>query len=79
MKPIFKVVYNVISDKHVKTYTKYEYKPKKAQSPLINVNVYDLETFNTDRAAPYATGINKLSKISGKYHQDITDEKYQNV
>ena len=30
LKPNFKVVDNVISDKHVKSYIKYEYKPKKS-------------------------------------------------
>ena len=28
--------------------------------------VYDIETFNTDRVVPYAIGIHRLSKISGK-------------
>ena len=32
LKDNFKVVDNVISDKHVKSYIKYEYKPKKVQS-----------------------------------------------
>ena len=32
LKVNFKVVDNVISDKHVKSYIKYEYKPKKVQS-----------------------------------------------
>ena len=32
LKPNFKFVDNVISDKHVKSYFNYEYKPKKAQS-----------------------------------------------
>ena len=34
LKDNFKVVDNVISDKHVKSYIKYEYKPKKVQSQL---------------------------------------------
>ena len=44
----FKVVDNVISDKHVKSFIKYEYNPKKVKSPLTNIVVYDLETFNKD-------------------------------
>ena len=33
LKLNFKVIDNVISDKHVKSFVKYEYKPKKVQSP----------------------------------------------
>ena len=54
LEPNFKIVDNVISDKHVKSFIKYEYNPKKVQSQLINMIVYDIETFNTDRAVPYA-------------------------
>ena len=36
---------------------KYEYKPKKVQSQLTNMVIYDLETFNTDEAVPYASCI----------------------
>ena len=39
--------------------------------------VYDLETFNTDRAVPYASCIYRLSKISGKYNRDITQRGYE--
>ena len=46
LKPNFKVVDDVISDKHVKRSFTYEYKPENFQSPLTNVIVYDLETFN---------------------------------
>ena len=77
LKPIFKVVDNVISDKHVKSFIKYDYKPKGLQSPLTNIVVYNLETFNTIRAVPYCGCIYKLSKISGKYHRDISEQEYQ--
>ena len=33
LKGNFKVVDNVISNKHIKSFIKYDYKPKKAQSP----------------------------------------------
>ena len=71
-----KVVDNDISDKLVKNFIKYEYKPnkpKKVQSQLTNMVVYDLQTFNTDRAIPYVNSINRLSKLSGIYYRDITD------
>ena len=77
LKPNFKVVDNVISDKHVKSFIKYEYNPKKVKSPLTNIVVYDLETFNKNRAVPYCSCIYKLSKLSGKYHRDISEQEYQ--
>ena len=57
LKDNFKVVDNVISDKHVKSYIKYEYKPKKVQSQLTNMIVYDMETFSTIKCVPYANCI----------------------
>ena len=77
LKPKFKVGDNVIYDKHVKSFIKYEYNPKKVKSPLTNKVVYDLETFNKIRAVPYSSCIYKLSKISGKYHRDISEQEYQ--
>ena len=77
LKPNFKVVDNVVSDKHVKSFIKYEYNPKKVKSPLTNIIVYDLETFNKNRAVPYCSCIYKLSKISGKYQRDISEQEYQ--
>ena len=32
--------------------------------------VCDLETFSTDRVVPYAFGLYKLSKISGRFYRD---------
>ena len=77
IKPSFKVVDNVVSDKHGKSFIKYEFKPQKVQSLLTNIVVYDLETFNKTRAVPYCSCIYKLSKISGKYHRDISEQEYQ--
>ena len=39
--------------------------------------VYVIETFNTDRAILYANFIYRLSKISGKYYRDITEQEYR--
>ena len=50
LEPNFKVVDNVISDKYVKSFINFEYKPKKVQSQLTIMVVYDIETFNIDRA-----------------------------
>ena len=71
LKDNFEVVDNVISDKHVKSFIKYEYNPKKVKSPLTNIVTDDLETFNKIRVVPYCSCIYKQSKISGKYHRDI--------
>ena len=77
LKDNFRVVDNVISDKHVKSFIKYEYKPKKVQSQLTNMVVYDIETFSTIKCVPYANCIYRLSKISGKYYRDISEKEYQ--
>ena len=39
--------------------------------------MYDLETFNKIRAVPYCSCIYKLSKVSGYYHRDISEQGYQ--
>ena len=77
MQTKFQIVDNIISDKHVESFINYEYKPKKVQSPLTNIVVYDLETFNKIAAVPCCSCLYKLSKISGKYHRDISEQEYQ--
>ena len=72
------VISNVISDTHVKSFIKYEYDPKNVQSPLTVIVVFDLETYNEDRTVPYCSCMYKLSKISGKYNQNITRKEDQN-
>ena len=57
LKPNFKIVDNIISDKHVKSFIKCEYNPKKVKSLLTYIVVYDLETFNKIRAVPYCSCI----------------------
>ena len=39
--------------------------------------MYDLETFNKNRAVPYCSCISKLSKFFGKYHQKISEHEHQ--
>ena len=77
LKDNFKLVDNVISDKHIKSYIKYKYKPKKVQSQLTNMIVYDIEAFNTIKCVPCANCIYGLSKISGKYYRDLSEKEYQ--
>ena len=38
---------------------------------------YDLDTFNSDKAVPYASCMYRLSKISGKYNRDVTQREYE--
>ena len=77
LKPNFKVIDNVISDKHFKSFVEYEYRTKKNRT-LTNIVVYDLETLNKNRSVPYCSCVNKLSKISGKYLHDILQHENQN-
>ena len=63
LKDNFKLVDNVMSDKQVKNFIKYEYSPKKVQSHLSNIIVYDIETFNTVGAVPCASCIYRLKKF----------------
>ena len=77
MKLNFKLVDNVISDKHVKGFIQNEYKPKKVQFQLTKMIVYVIETFNTDRALSHANCIFRLSKKSGKFSRDITDRELE--
>ena len=76
LKPNYKIVDNVLSDKNVKGFIKYEFKAENVQSPLTNIVVYDLETFNKNRAVPYVSSINKLIKLSGKNNLDISEKEF---
>ena len=76
-KTNFDVVDNVIADKHVKSFVKNDYHPEQVQSPLTNIVVYHLETYNKDRVVPYCSCFYKVCKLSGKYNRDIS-EKNQN-
>ena len=77
LKSNFKVVDNVISDKHVRSFIKYDYNPKKIQPPLNNIVVYDSESYSKDRTVLSCSFIYKLSKISGNYNRDISEKEYQ--
>ena len=77
IKPNFKVIDNVISDKHVESFIECEYKPNKVQSHLTNMIVYDMNTFNTIKCVPYSNCMYGLSKISGKNNRDITERRFQ--
>ena len=73
----FKVVENGLYDKLFKCFIQDEYNPKKVKSPLTNIVVYDLETFNKFRAVPYCSCIYKLSKSSNKYHRGLSEKECQ--
>ena len=63
-----KIVNNIISDDHVKSFNKDEYKSKKVQAQLTHLIVFDIEFLNTDRIVPYSICICKINKISNKYN-----------
>ena len=66
LKPNFKGVDNVIYDEQVNVFFQYENKPKKLESPITKVIVYDLETFNKIRFVPYCSCIFKLNEFQVK-------------
>ena len=66
-----------MSDNHVKSVIKYEYRPKIVQSQLTNNINYGLETYKKDRVIPNCSCIYKTSKISGIYNRDISEKEYQ--
>ena len=73
----FRIVNNYITDENVNSHFKYEFTPKKIESHLTNFIVYDLETYNSDRAEPYNMTFYRLSKIAGRYKRDPTPEELQ--
>ena len=77
LKDNFKIVDNYITEENVNSHFKYEFTPKKIESHLTNLIVYDLETQNTDRARPYNMTFYRLSKIAGRFERDPTQEELQ--
>ena len=75
LKDNFKIVDNYITEENVNCHFKYEFTPKKIESHLTNLIVYDLETYSTDRARPYNVTFHRLSKIAGRYNRDPTKEE----
>ena len=53
----FKYVNNKVTDANVTKFKEYKFNPKKVDSQLNNVIVYDIETYNKDRAIPYAMSV----------------------
>ena len=77
LKPNAKVIDNVTSDKHVKSFIKNDYRTKKVESPINNIVVYDLEAFKKFELFLIGVVFIKLIKISGKNHQDKSKKEYQ--
>ena len=69
-----KIVDNYIDEENDNSLFKYEFIPKKIEPHLTNFIVYDLETLNTERARPYNMTFYRLSKTSGRYDRDLTQE-----
>ena len=68
----FKYVNNKVTDDNVTKFKEYKFNPNKVDSQLNNVLVYDIETYNKERAIPYAIGFYPVSKIVGKWNRDLT-------
>ena len=75
LKDNFKIVDIYITEENVNSHLKYEFIPEKIESHLTNFFVYDIETHNTDGARPYDMTFYRLSKISGRYERDPTQEE----
>ena len=75
LKDNFKIVDNFITEENVNSHFKYEFIPKKIESHLTNLIVYDLETHNTDRARPSVFCFYQLSKLAGRYNRDLTRDE----
>ena len=74
---IFKVVDDAITDKHIKNSIILECKPKKEQSQLITMIIFDLDVSNTNRCVPHSDSKYKLSNITGKLNRDITQRELE--
>ena len=68
----FKLVNNYVISTIVNNHREYNFKPKKIESQLANVCVYDIETYNKDRAVPYAIGFYPVTKLCSKWNRDLT-------
>ena len=44
---------------------------------MTNIIVYDLETYNTDRARPYVFCFHRLSKLAARYNRDLTRDEIE--
>ena len=75
LKNNFKIVDNFITEKNVNSHFKYEFIPKKVDSHLTNLVVYDLETLNTDRVKPYNLTFYRINKIAGRYARHLSLEE----
>ena len=77
IKDNFKIVDNYITEENVNSHLKYEFIPKKIDSHLTNYIVYNIETYSIDRARPYTMTFYRLSKISGRYNRNPTQEELE--
>ena len=77
LKNNFKMVDNYVTEENVKSFFEYKYITKKIESHLTNFIIYDLETYNTDRARAYAFCFYRLSKLTGRYNRDLTKDEIE--
>ena len=77
LKLNFKVVDMLYLIKTLNVLLKLKKNLKKDQSPLTNLVVHDLETFNKFRVVPYFSCIYKLSEIFGGDNRDMSEKDYK--
>ena len=76
----FKFVNTEVTQLNSQNFKEYKFDPKKIDSQVTNVCVYDIETFNRDRAVPYAIGYFLVSKMaSSKYNKDLTEKEIDSL
>ena len=59
----FKFINTEVSELNVHNFKEYKFNPRKVANQVTNVCLYDIETFNRDRAVPYAVGYFPVSKM----------------
>ena len=73
----FKIIDIVNSHDNVDNYFKYELKPKKIESQISNVIVYDIETYDKNKDVPNWVSLDWLGKIAEWHNRDLTNEEYK--
>ena len=77
LKDNFKKVDNYKTEEKVNSHFKYEFIPKMIESHLTKFITYDLETHNTDRARPYCMSFYRLSKLTGRFNRDSSQNELE--
>ena len=73
-----KFINSEVNELNSQNFKEYKFDPRKVANQVTNVCLYDIETFNRDRAIPYAIGYFPISKMGiSKYNRDLTKEEIE--